>query len=68
MAKTLTPEQREEYLRLYAEYRRRVNTAHEVLMKHGMDSLEFAEADTKTGEIWSKMREMQGLGGAHWMA
>ena len=57
----------EEYKRLYLEFVVAMAHAGAVLQKHGMDSPEFREADTEAGAIWSRLREIRGETGEHWM-
>ena len=53
----------EEYKRLYLEFVVAMAHAGAVLQKHEMDSPEFREA----GAIWSRLREIRGETGEHWM-
>jgi hypothetical protein len=63
-----TPEKNAEYDRLYNEFAKAVAIARGILKTHGMASTEFYRADAAAGEIWVKMRAMQGKAGKHWMA
>jgi hypothetical protein len=63
-----TPEKNAEYDRLYSEFAQAVGNARRVLKTHGMSSVAFRRADAAAGEIWVKMRAMQGKAGKHWMA
>lgn len=64
----LTGEKAAEYKRLYLEYGAAMARATAVLKAKGMDSQEFAEADAAAGTLWARLRELQGMGGKHWMA
>jgi hypothetical protein len=64
----LTGENAEEYKRLTAEYPVAEANATAALKSHGMDSEEFKRADAAKGAIWRRLRELQGMGGKHWMA
>jgi hypothetical protein len=64
----LTGEKAEEYKRLYAEHAAATAKAHAVLVAKGMGSDEFAQADAASTELWRRLRELQGMGGKHWMA
>jgi hypothetical protein len=68
MVKVLTPEDGKEYERLYGEYRSAVNATHEALMRFGMESKAFAEADSKAGNLLNQMRKLRGEPKAHWMS
>lgn len=64
----LTGEEAEEFKRLYDEYPRVSQHAAELLGRHGMESKEFREADAAVGDLWRRLRELQGMAGKHWMA
>jgi hypothetical protein len=63
----LVGEKAEEYKRLYAEYDAATTKAHAVLIAKGMASDEFAQADAAVGQLWRRLRELQGMAGKHWM-
>jgi hypothetical protein len=65
---TITPEDAEEFNRLYTEFLRAAAHAGEVLHKFGMESAQFAEADAASGKIWRRLKEIQGRAGKPWNA
>jgi hypothetical protein len=64
----LTPEEGEELKRLYLEHSNNTARAGALLAAHGMDSVEFAEADKLSTQTWGRIREILGTSGLHWMA
>jgi hypothetical protein len=66
MTKKLTAAEQQEYARLFGEYRAAVNAAHEALTISGMESKAFEQADARVGQIWVKLRAMQGSAGKPW--
>lgn len=64
----LAGEEAEEFKRLYEEYPKAAQRAAEVLKEYGMESAEFRVADGLVGELWTRLRELQGMAGKHWMA
>jgi hypothetical protein len=68
MTLLLTGEKAAEYKRLYLEYGAAMARATAVLKAKGMDSDEFRQADAAAGDLWVRLRELQGMAGKHWMA
>jgi hypothetical protein len=68
VAPVLVRRKAEEFKRLYAEYVTASAKAHAALMATGMASHEFADADAAVGQLWRRLRELQGMGGKPWMA
>lgn len=68
MTVILTPEEGEEYKRVYAEYEKATIYGGEVLRRYGMESREFREADARTTDLWRRLRELQGEAGQPWNA
>jgi hypothetical protein len=64
----MTPEQKAEYDSLYSAFSTAVAAARDVLRRYGMDSPEFYRADALAGDIWVKLRHLQGMKGQHWMS
>jgi hypothetical protein len=64
----ISPEEGAELQRLYAEYEVAVVRAGSVLRAKGMGSPEFLEADSATGALWRRIREILGTDGLPWMA
>ncbi len=67
MAKVLSPEEGEQYQRLYAAYRDAVNRGAEILVKNGMDSSEFQAIDKEQSRLLDEMRKLRGEPRGHWM-
>ena len=65
--KVLTGREAEEYQHLYSQYRDAANKSYEMLVTRGMGSPEYLAAERDQGEIWRKLRAMQGVTVAHWM-
>jgi|HubBroStandDraft_5_1064220.scaffolds.fasta_scaffold2866385_1 hypothetical protein len=64
----ISPEEGAELERLMKQYPAALEQGAVVLAKKGMDSPEFAAADAATGKLWTRIRELQGMAGKHWMA
>jgi hypothetical protein len=64
----LTGEKAAEYQRVYADYSVALAHASDVLSAKGMSSPEFREADAAAGKLWTRLRELRGEAGQHWMA
>jgi hypothetical protein len=64
----MSPEEAEEYRRLYAKYAAASQYAGAVLRTHGMESEAFRQAYGAVGKLWTRLRDLQGLGGMSWMA
>jgi len=56
----LTLAEKREYERLFGKYKRAVNLAFEEMVRHGIESTEFLEADKKAEEILAEMRKLRG--------
>jgi hypothetical protein len=65
MSQILSPEESEEYRRVYEKHVRLTNYAMDVLRRYGMESKEFADADAATCKTWIRLRELQGIAGKH---
>jgi hypothetical protein len=61
-------EKADEFERLYQEYAKAIRYAASVLRVKSMESEEFRKADGAAGDLWVKLRELQGMAGKHWMA
>jgi hypothetical protein len=67
-SKIWTPEKAAEFSKLYDQFTAAMQHATGVLRAKGMDSEEFRHADAAAGDLWVKLRAMQGVGGKHRMA
>jgi hypothetical protein len=67
MPRVMSPEDAEEFQRLYGQFAAANAKALDILKAKGMQSAEFAEADQAASEIWVKLRRLQGKEGKHWM-
>jgi hypothetical protein len=56
----LTLTEKREYERLFGKYKRAVNLTFEEMVRHGIESAEFLDADKKTEEILAEMRKLRG--------
>lgn len=64
--KMLTGEDGKRYVALCAKLRDAANSLDAAIRTHGMDSKEFAEADSAFGVIYKEMRALQGHKGPNW--
>ena len=63
MTEGLNAEKANEFERLYQEYAKAVRVAASVLRVKSMESEEFREADGAAGDLWVKLRKLQGMAG-----
>jgi hypothetical protein len=56
----LTLTEKREYERLFGKYKRAVNIAFEEMMRNGIESAEFLDADKKAEAILAEMRRLRG--------
>ena len=56
----LTLTEKREYERLFGKYKRAVNMAFDVMIRHGIEAAEFLDADKKAEEILAEMRKLRG--------
>ena len=64
----LTPSDRVELMRLYGEHERATLHAAVVLRQFGMQSPQFFQAERVTGDLWQRIRAIQGVAGKPWNA
>jgi hypothetical protein len=57
-----------ELSRLQAEYEIAKSRADAALIQYGMDSVEFSAADQAVGQVWRRIRQIEGLADQHWMS
>jgi hypothetical protein len=65
LTEVLNAEKANEFERLYQEYAKTVRIAASVLRVKGMESEEFRKADAAAGDLWVKLRNLQGMTGKH---
>ena len=58
----------QEYAKLYKEYADKLNSAWTALATHGMDSVQFAEADQRAGLALKALKAAHRHGPSHWAA
>lgn len=62
------PEEGAELQRLRAEHAAATRRMADVLASKGMEAPEFLEADRAVGELWRRIRVIQGTANRDWMA
>lgn len=50
----------QEFAKFYKEYLDKLNSAYVALATHGMDSAQFAEADTRAGQAYQALQALRG--------
>jgi hypothetical protein len=55
----------QEYAKFYKEYLDKLNSAWVALATHGMDSVQFTEADARAGLAYKTLRAMPGHKSTH---
>jgi hypothetical protein len=66
MTNNIAPEAAAEVRRLMQEYDAAQQRTNQILKQSGMACPEFQEADKASGEIWSRIRELQGKPSSEW--